>query len=113
MQYWILSVKDEKWKNERERRYVIFMYDGYDYIDIAYQGKEMLKVKTTVFLMPDFLLGDNPCKDYVKVFIDNKRNAIAMKDYDFCPVCLSADYDSVFSNVTGGSVTCKICGMIT
>ena len=30
MQYWILSVKDENWEKERERRYVIFMYDGYD-----------------------------------------------------------------------------------
>lgn len=31
MQYWILSVKDAKWSGERERRYVIFMYDDYDY----------------------------------------------------------------------------------
>mgnify|MGYP004539505987 CR=1 FL=1 len=28
LQYWILSVKDSKWKAERERRYVIFEYYG-------------------------------------------------------------------------------------
>lgn len=43
MQYWILSVKDENWEEERERRYVIFMYDGYDYIDIAYQESDFFK----------------------------------------------------------------------
>lgn len=34
MQYWILSVKDSKWKNEQERRYVIFLYDSYKYKEI-------------------------------------------------------------------------------
>lgn len=106
MQYWILSVKDENWEEERERRYVIFMYDGYDYIDIAYQESDFLKVKTTIFLLPDFILGNNPAKYRIRASLENKRQATAMKDYDLCPVCLSADFDSVFD----APCTCKICG---
>ena len=106
MQYWILSVKDENWEEERERRYVIFMYDGYDYIDIAYQESDFLKVKTTIFLLPDFILGNNPAKYQIRASLDNKRQATAMKDYDLCPVCLSADFDSVLD----APCTCKICG---
>lgn len=106
MQYWILSVKDENWEKERERRYVIFMYDGYDYIDIAYRESDFMKVKTTVFLLPDFILGKNPAKYQIRASIDNKRQATAMKDYNLCPVCLSADFDSVLD----ASCICKICG---
>lgn len=106
MQYWILSVKDENWEEERERRYVIFMYDGYDYIDIAYQESDFLKVKTTIFLLPDFILGNNPAKYQIRASLDNKRQATAMKDYDLCPVCLSADFDSVLE----APCICKICG---
>lgn len=106
MQYWILSVKDENWEKERERRYVIFMYDGYDYIDIAYQESDFLKVKTTIFLLPDFILGNNPAKYQIRASLDNKRQATAMKDYDLCPVCLSADFDSVLD----APCICKICG---
>ena len=43
-QYWILSVKDSKWKAERERRYVIFLYDDYEYIETELDDK-FLKVK--------------------------------------------------------------------
>lgn len=75
MQYWILSVKDENWEKERERRYVIFMYDGYDYIDIEYQESDFLKVKTTIFLLPDFILGNNPAKYQIRASLDNKRQA--------------------------------------
>ena len=106
MQYWILSVKDENWEEERERRYVIFMYDGYDYIDITYQESDFLKVKTTIFLLPDFILGNNPAKYQIRASLDNKRQATAMKDYDLCPVCLSADFDSVLD----APCICKICG---
>ncbi len=31
MQYWMLSVKDPVWSYEKERRYVLFMYDNYEY----------------------------------------------------------------------------------
>ena len=48
MQYWILSVKDAKWSGERERRYVIFMYDDYDYRETEIDDT-FLKVKTSNF----------------------------------------------------------------
>ena len=65
-----------------------------------------MKVKTTIFLLPDFILGNNPAKYQIRASLDNKRQATAMKDYDRCPVCLSADFDSVFD----APCTCKICG---
>lgn len=56
MQYWILSVKYAKWSGERERRYVIFMYDDYDYRETEIDDT-FLKVKTSIFLTPDFIIG--------------------------------------------------------
>ena len=106
MQYWILSVKEPSWSKERERRYVIFMYDGYDYVETDSKDKEFLKVKTTIFLLPDFILGKNPAKFQVKASLENKRQAVAMKDYMLCPACLSADFDSILDS----SKVCKICG---
>ena len=59
MQYWILSVKDQDpWEKEKERRYVLFLYDDYRYEEIE-KDDTFLKVKTTLFLLPDFILGDN------------------------------------------------------
>lgn len=34
MQYGVLSVKDKKWQKERERRYVLFLYDDYRYTEL-------------------------------------------------------------------------------
>ena len=59
LQYWILSVKDSKWKAERERRYVIFLYDDYEYIETELDDT-FLKVKTSLFITPDFIIGKNP-----------------------------------------------------
>jgi len=56
LQYWILSVKDPKWLHERERRYVLFMYDGYDYKEIDTSDSRFLKLKTSLFIQPDFIL---------------------------------------------------------
>ena len=109
VQYWILSVKDSKWEHERERRYVLFMYDEYDYIDINTDDKTFLKLKSSIFLLPDFILGNNPVKHQIKLFLSNKRQAITMKNYSICSNCLSADFDSFFSK----SKECKICGSKT
>lgn len=61
LQYWILSVKDHKWINERERRYVLFLYDDYEYKEIEFDDV-FLKVKTSLFITPDFILGENPSR---------------------------------------------------
>ena len=65
MQYWILSVKDPKWSYERERRYVLFLYDDYEYIETDISNPKFLKLKTSLFIEPDFILGDNPVKSYI------------------------------------------------
>ena len=105
LQYWILSVKDSKWKDERERRYVLFIYLEYDYKEMEIDDG-WLKLKTSVFLLPDFILGDNPSKKEIQRQIDGKRKGTSMKDYMFCRNCLSRDYDAIISNED----KCPICG---
>jgi hypothetical protein len=105
LQYWILSVKDKKWEYERERRYVLFLYDDYDYIELENDDHRFLKLKTSLFILPDFILGDNPSKQYLKAMIDNKREAISTEDYMFCENCFSRDFDAVNDKYS----VCPIC----
>lgn len=108
LQYWILSVKDADWQNERERRYVIFMYDSYVYVDADITDVDYLKLKTTLFIEPDFILGDNPVKNYIKEMVDDKRKAIYVKPYMFCRDCLNRDFDIVSGlNHTDECPICK------
>lgn len=106
LQYWMLSVKDKKWEYERERRYVLFLYDNYNYIELEREHERFLKLKTSLFVFPDFILGDNPRKAYLRIMIDNKREAISTKEYMFCEDCFSCDFDTVRDE--DGS--CSICG---
>lgn len=108
LQYWILSVKDSKWKHERERRYVLFMYDNYQYNEIEISNNGYLKMKTSLFIEPDFILGNNPVKDYIKMMVDDKRKAISTKPYLYCKKCLNRDYDVVAG--MGNPESCSICG---
>lgn len=105
LQYWILSVKDSSWKDERERRYVLFIYLEYDYLEMEIDDG-WLKLKTSIFLVPDFILGDNPSKIEIKRQIDGKRKGTSMKDYMYCKNCLSRDYDAFISHAD----KCSICG---
>lgn len=104
MQYWILSVKDEKWREERERRYVVFMYNNLEYIETDTTDEKYLKTKSSMFLFPDFILNSNYIKDEVKPHIHEKMKAIATKDYLFCENCLNCDYD-LDKNIK----TCAVC----
>ncbi len=104
LQYWVLSVKDFKWKDERERRYVLFLYDEYNYKEIEIDDT-YLKVKTSMFLLPDFILGKNPSKPVIKYQVDAARKALSRKDYIFCHNCLNRDYDAVLHHVD----ICPIC----
>ena len=108
MQYWILSVKDEEWEHERERRYVIFMYDNYEYKDAEESTDNFLKVKTTLFLTPDFILGNNPVSSYISNFLDNKRMALYQNEYLFCKNCLNIDFDVIKEH--NDIKECPICG---
>lgn len=105
LQYWILSVKDKKWDYEKERRYVLFLYEDYDYLEMKIEN-EFLKLKTSLLLLPDFILDKNPFKNRLKMYIDNKREVAVMKDYMFCEECFSIDYDSAHRRVQ----SCPICG---
>lgn len=105
LQYWILSVKDFKWFDEQERRYVLFLYDEYNYTEIETDDR-FLKVKTSIFLFPDFILGENPVKVELQHKIDEKRRFLSAKDYLFCKDCLMRDYDEVLGKIT----ICPICG---
>lgn len=95
LQYWILSVKDSQWAYERERRYVLFMYNDYEYKEVDFSDSNFFKLKSSLFIEPDFILGNNPVKEYIKNMIDNKRKSIYMKSYLFCHDCLNRDFDSV------------------
>ena len=109
LQYWILSVKDKKWAHERERRYVLFMYDNYDYKEIDTSDSRFLKLKTSLFIQPDFILGKNPVKSYIRTMVDNKRKAISVKPYLFCEDCLNRDFDIVAGGIKEIAI-CTVCG---
>lgn len=108
LQYWILSVKDSKWSHEQERRYVLFMYDDYDYNEVDTSDPKFLKLKTSLFIEPDFILGHNPVKDYIRMMVDDKRYAISMKPYMFCQNCLNRDFD-IIAGYEKANI-CPICG---
>ena len=72
LQYWLLSIKDPKWSHERERRYVLFLYDSYEYPEMKIEDN-FLKLKTSLFLTPDFLIGNHQKKADVKAQVDVKR----------------------------------------
>lgn len=108
LQYWILSVKDPKWAYERERRYVLFLYDDYEYIEIDVNDSNYLKMKTSIFIEPDFILGKNPVKSYIRALVDEKRYSISAKQYMFCGECLNRDFDAVAG--IKAVERCPICG---
>ena len=105
MQYWILSVKDKKWEHEDERRYVIFLNNNYNYLELDKSDDCYLKIKTSLFSYPDFILGENPHREILQKKAEQKANVISAKDYMFCRYCLSVDYDLI----TGTNEKCPIC----
>lgn len=106
LQYWLLSVKDLKWSVEHERRYVLFLYPEYDYQEMEIDD-DFLKLKTSLFIVPDFLIGNHKKKKALKKYIDNKRIEMSYRPYLFCHNCFNRDYDVV----TGleGPQECPIC----
>ena len=106
LQYWILSVKDSKWETERERRYVIFLYDGYEYVETELDDT-FLKVKTSLFITPDFIYGKNPSRSEIMRQLKAKRKALFSKEYLFCEECLMQDRDVMIYSKTE---KCPICG---
>lgn len=91
----ILSIKDPKWSHEREYRYVLFLYDNCEYIEIDTNDSNFLKMKTSLFIEPDFVLGKNSVKAHIRDLVDEKRLLISTKKYMFCKECLNRDFDIV------------------
>ena len=107
LQYWILSIKDKDWSIEQERRYVLFLYDEYNYMEMKVENN-FLKIKTPLFLFPDFLIGDYCNKIGVQRKIYKKRHFISSNNFLFCEDCLNSDYDSIIGANT--PQRCAICG---
>lgn len=106
LQYWYLSFKDEKWKNENERRYHIILNNSRKNIDSKIEG-DYYKSKTSIYLYPDFLLSSNSIKNIVKSYRDDKIKAISTKSYLFCNNCLQSDYDYITRDPKN---KCIVCG---
>lgn len=105
LQYWLLSYKDKKWSREKEKRFQLFLFpNDYHYIDYKIE-KEYLKLKSTMFLYPDFIL-DNINYEKIKTNILEKTNAIAANDCFVCNNCLQVSYDNAWSEDN----VCDICG---
>lgn len=108
LQYWILTVKDDDWKEERERRYVLFLYDDYDYFETVIEDG-YLKEKTSLFLLPDFIMGDNPARSIIQYQMESKQRNTMTREYLHCKDCLVQDYDSVHAGIHPAK-KCPICG---
>lgn len=112
IQYWIYSVKDAKneggeWASEKEHRYVFFTYAKQEFVNAAIDGK-FFKVETSLYMFPDFVLGENPGKGELRRRADEKRIRTSFRDYVFCPNCLMRDYDLAATGTYAGR--CPICG---
>lgn len=107
LQYWLLSIKDPKWSHERERRYVLFLYDAYDYLEMN-TDDSFLKIKTSLFIVPDFLIGNHSKKADAKNAVDGKCRALSYRKYLYCQSCLNRDYDAVAGY--DQPTCCPVCG---
>lgn len=103
LQYWLLSIKDSKWSQERERRYVLFLYESEKYREMKINDT-FLKLKTSLFLFPDFVIGNYREKEEVKMYVDTKRECLSYRSYLYCHNCLNRDYD-----VLTGTTSVKVC----
>ena len=108
LQYWVLTVKDDVWKDERERRYVLFLYDEYDYFETIVEDG-FLKEKTSLLILPDFILGNNPVKATIQFQLEAKQRSTMTREYLYCHDCLVQDYDAVH-NSAHTVAKCPICG---
>lgn len=107
LQYWLLSVKDSKWSHERERRYVLFLYDDYQYREMEIED-DFLKLKTSLFLVPDFVMGNHRRRSDIREQVDAKRRSLSYRNYLFCHDCLNRDYDAVAG--LDHAEKCPVCG---
>lgn len=106
LQYWKYSIKvpDPSWIAEKERRYVLFTYPEWEYQDVILEDG-FFKCKSTLYVFPDFVLGDSELANIYKSRINEKRKAISTRPYFFCHGCLNRDFDLVKHDI----LECPIC----
>lgn len=114
LQYWILSVKDREnkdgvWDVEQERRAVLFVGSGKNLIETS-RDDEYFRMKTGMFMFPDYILGENPCREYLYRRAMEKRRATSGEDCIFCRDCLSRDYDQAQYGEKDSNHKCSVCG---
>lgn len=108
IQYWMLSAKDEKWAYEKERRYVLFLYEENVYFETKIESN-YLKEKSSLLLIPDFVLGNHCFKADIRKNIEIKRKALSCQPYLYCNNCFYWDYDLAHKTITERS-KCPVCG---
>ena len=78
----------------------------YEYIETELDDT-FLKVKTSLFITPDFIIGKNPSKWEIMRQLAAKRKALFSKEYLFCENCLMQDHDVAIHEKPE---KCPICG---
>ena len=92
LEYWYLSFKDKKWSEEKERRYQLFIFEDDNYYDLLVEN-DFLKIKSTLYLYPDFIITDNqPIKIKGRLRRMEKLSATATRNYVFCEDCFQSDF---------------------
>ena len=113
MQYWLFSVKDKinedgRWDVEQERRAVLFLHDDEVYSETRLD-EDYFRMKTGMFMFPDYILGDNPCYEYLLSRAREKRRGTSSEDCLFCHDCLTRDYDAAQYGKPD-VLKCAVCG---
>ena len=99
--YWVLSFKDMKWSDEKERRYEIVILCKEDCYDMRIEN-DYLKLKSPIFLSPDFVSSDIPKKKELRDYIVSRNQ----HQFLLCEECLNRDYDDTGHQL----VRCSRCG---
>lgn len=104
--YWFLSFKDKKWESENERRYQLFYYEEYPYLELN-KDDRFLKIKSSIYLYPDNISEDNNHYNNIKANIFDRYFATATKEFIQCNKCLNIDFE-IFG--LENNYVCPICG---
>ena len=107
LQYWLLSVKDERWEYEKERRYLLFLFEENDYYETRFESG-YIKEKSSIFVLPDFVLGKHRDKATIGKNIESKRKKLSSQPYLYCDNCFYWDYDMAQSLKKIDK--CPVCG---
>ena len=84
----------------------VYWNTAYEYIETELDDT-FLKVKTSLFITPDFIIGKNPSKWEIMRQLAAKRKALFSKEYLFCENCLMQDHDVAIHEKPE---KCPICG---